>query len=338
MPDEPEESGLRGSVRRAMGGAIEATVGRVGEVALEVTGTTTQQVIEDLEPYLVETTIPRMVEAITPYLAEKTAPELIEALMPLIETDVAPRVVEAVMPMIETDIAPRIIDAVMPKIRAEIVPAILDDIVDDPKVRELIREQSHGLFLDAYEAIRQTLANGDLVVESAARRVLRRPVRVGADLVHAGLATRAVALVFDLTVSGWLIAQGLAAFVSLLNSIFNPVPPTITASLALLSINFVPLYLAVAWTLFGCSLGSWLVGVRICTASGANLPPLRAAGRAWLLVLGVLFWVLTAGIAFFDRRRRTLLDLLVHTEERYVAHERSALPPPLDQPPSQEKM
>ena len=74
--------GLRGSVRRAVGGALDATVGRVGdavgEVALDVTGTTAQQVIEELEPYLIEEAIPRIIDGITPYLAESVVPEVPE--------------------------------------------------------------------------------------------------------------------------------------------------------------------------------------------------------------------------------------------------------------------
>ena len=65
----------------------------------------------------------------------------------------------------------------MPKIRTEVVPLILDDIVDDPRVRDLIREQSQGLFLDALESVRENLADADVLVERVGRRLLRRPPR-----------------------------------------------------------------------------------------------------------------------------------------------------------------
>ena len=53
MTDGADDPGLRGAVRRAVGGALDATVGRVGgavgEAALDVTGATAQQVIEELD-------------------------------------------------------------------------------------------------------------------------------------------------------------------------------------------------------------------------------------------------------------------------------------------------
>ena len=56
--------------------------------------------------------------------------------------------------------------------------------------QDLTREQSQGLFLDALEGFRTTLANADTLVERAVRGVLRRPARVapesGLELVLEG--------------------------------------------------------------------------------------------------------------------------------------------------------
>jgi uncharacterized RDD family membrane protein YckC/uncharacterized membrane protein YheB (UPF0754 family) len=309
MADGTADSGLRGGVRRAVGGALDATVGRVShtvtEAAIDVTGATAQQIIEDLEPYLIQEAIPRIVEGLTPYLTDtvvpevlegitdhlvadtvpdivdgvtahlvavtvpqvvdgvtprlvadllptlledlrpyleaelvpriveglvpyiqqQVAPELIDGLMPKIRDEVAPQLIDALMPRIEAQIAPQLIDALMPKIRdqiapdlvdalmpkirdevalqlvdalmpkitdevapqlvdalmpkirTEVVPLILDDIVDDPRVRDLIREQSQGLFLDALESVRENLADADVLVERFGRRMLRRQPR-----------------------------------------------------------------------------------------------------------------------------------------------------------------
>jgi uncharacterized RDD family membrane protein YckC len=81
------------------------------------------------------------------------------------------------MPKITDEVAPQLVDALMPKIRTEVVPLILDDIVDDPRVRDLIREQSQGLFLDALESVRENLADADVLVERFGRRMLRRQPR-----------------------------------------------------------------------------------------------------------------------------------------------------------------
>jgi uncharacterized RDD family membrane protein YckC len=282
--------------------------------------------------------------------------------MPKIEQEVAPRLVEALMPKIEQEVAPQVIDAVMPKIRAEVVPTILEDIVDDPRVRDLIREQSQGLFLDASEALRENLADGDDIVENLFRRLLRRPPRVlaesglalvvdatstgqaatrrslseleaqradwsatpappappGREYAFAGVVTRGIALVIDISLTGWLISQGLSALVGLLDTLLDPIPSWLTGILTFLSFNLVPLYLAVAWTWLGRSIGSWMVGVRICTPDGRRLGPIRALVRAYLLVFGVIIWVATGFVALFDARRRTVLDMLMHSEERYL--------------------
>jgi len=69
-------------------------------------------------------------------------------------------------PYLVEQTVPAVIDGVLPMIRTEVVPALLDDIVDDPRVRDLIREQSQGMVIDAVERVRSTLARGDDVVEA----------------------------------------------------------------------------------------------------------------------------------------------------------------------------
>ena len=468
MADQPRDAGLRSSVRRAVDGAFDATVGRVGhsvtEAAMDVTGATAQQVIEDLEPYLIQEAIPRIVEGLTPYLTDtlvpevlegitdhlvadtvpdivdgvtahlvavtvpevvagvtprlvadllpalledlrpyleaelvpriveglvphiqeqvapelidglmpkirdEVAPDLIEALMPRIEEQIAPQLIDALMPTIRDEIAPRLVDSLMPKIRTEVVPLILDDIVDDPRVRDLIREQSQGLFLDALESVRENLADADDLVERIGRRLLRRaprpqpesavslmldaagdedttparltrenlaeqrsawrampvpPAPPGREFAHAGALTRLVAFGVDVTVVGWLVSQGLSAVVNLLDSLFTPVPQWLVVILGGIAASFVPIYIGISWWLTGRSLGSWLVGTRVCTPDGRNPGFVRALVRSWAGVLGVVIWVLAGIFSLFDRKRRSWLDLLLHTEVRYVV--------PLDQ-------
>jgi uncharacterized RDD family membrane protein YckC len=101
--------------------------------------------------------------------------------MPKIRDQVAPDLLDALMPRIQSEIAPQLVDALMPKIRKEVVPQVLDDIVDDPRVRDLIREQSQGLFLDAIEGFRGTLEDLDSLVERIGRRLLGRPPRPEPD-------------------------------------------------------------------------------------------------------------------------------------------------------------
>jgi uncharacterized RDD family membrane protein YckC len=468
MADGTADSGLRGGVRRAVGGALDATVGRVGhtvtEAAMDVTGATAQQIIEDLEPYLIQEAIPRIVEGLTPYLTgtvvpevlegitdhlvadtvpdivdgvtahlvavtvpqvvdgvtprlvsdllprlledlrpyleaelvpriveglvpylqEQVAPELIDALMPKIRDEVAPQLIEALMPRIQEQIAPQLVDALMPKIRdevapqlvdalvpkirAEVVPLILDDIVDDPRVRDLIREQSQGLFLDALESLRENLADADVLVERFGRRLVRRPARPeaesaltlmldaaggedttparltrdtlavqraawrampvppappGREFAHAGVVTRLAAFALDSTLVAWLVSQGLSALVSLLDTVLDPAPQWLVAGLSVIAASLFPVYLGVCWWLAGRTVGSWLVGTRVCTPDGRNPGLVRALVRAWVGVLGIIVWVVSGVFSLVDAKRRSWLDRLLHTEVRYVV--------PLDQ-------
>ena len=466
MAEGPPDTGLRSGMRRAVGGALDATVGRVGhtvtEAAMDVTGATAQQVIEDLEPYLISEAIPRIVDGLTPYLTDKVvpevlegitdhlvadtvpdivdgvtahlvavtvpqvvdgvtprlvadllpklledlrpyleaelvpriveglvpyiqdqvapdlidglmpkirdevAPQLVEALMPRIEEQIAPQLIDALMPKITDEVAPQLVDALMPKIRTEVVPLILDDIVEDPRVRDLIREQSQGLFLDALESVRENLADADNLVERFGRHLLRRPPRPepesvvslvlddlgdtnparltranlreqravwrampvppappGREFSHAGVVTRLLAFGVDFAVVGWLAAQALSALVNLLDSLLDPIPQWLVVILTFIAASFIPIYLGISWWLTGRSLGSWLVGTRVCTPDGRNPGLVRSLVRGWAGVVGVLLWIVLGIFSLFDTRRRSMLDRLLHTEVRNVV--------PLDQ-------
>ena len=135
------------------------------------------ELIDGLMPKIRDEVAPQLIEALMPRIEEQIAPQLIDALMPRIRDDIAPQLVDALMPKITDEVAPQLVDALMPKIRTEVVPLILDDIVDDPAVRDLIREQSQGLFLDAIEGFRGTLADADNLTERVVRKVFRRPPR-----------------------------------------------------------------------------------------------------------------------------------------------------------------
>ena len=500
MADGPPDAGLRSGVRRAVGGALDATVGRVShtvtEAAMDVTGATAQQVIEDLEPYLIQEAIPRIVDGLTPYLTDtlvpevlegitdhlvadtvpdivdgvtahlvavtvpqvvdgvtprlvadllprlledlrpyleaelvpriveglvpylqeqvapelidalmptirdeiapdlldalmprirdevapqlvdalmpkirdEIAPDLLDALMPRIRDEVAPQLVDALMPKIQEEVAPQLVDSLLPKIRSEVVPLILDDIIDDPRVRDLIREQSQGLFLDALESVRENLADADVLVERFGRRLVRKPPRPqpesavtlmldaagaedstparltrenlsaqrnawrampvppappGREFAHAGAVTRLVAFALDVTLVSWLVSQGLSALISLIDAIFGNAPNWLVGILTGIAASMVPIYLGVCWWLAGRTIGSLLVGTRVCTPDGRNPGLVRALVRAWVGVLGIVVWIASGVFSLFDSKRRSWLDRLMHTEVRYVV--------PLDQ-------
>ncbi len=395
MTDPSQDAGLRGGVRRA----IDNAMGRVGQSVTEVTGATAEQVLIEMEPFLVREAIPRILDDLRPYLeaelvpaivdglvphlnesvapdlidglmpriTDEVAPQLVDDLMPMIEAKVAPRLVAALMPLIRDDVAPDLVDSLMPKIRTQVVPTILDDIVDDPAVRDLIREQSQGLFLDALEAFRKTLAGADTTVERVGRGIVRRgarplpdsalelvlvhhspeetkPLRIavedlaavraewqslplppappGRSYSYGGAATRILALAIDLGATGWVATQVLSTVVGLLESVFGTLPPWLVAGFGMLAASLVPIYLALCYWTVGRTLGMAVTGLRVCTPDGRRPGFFRAAARAWLGMVLIVVWAVTGFTSFFDRKRRTLLDMLTHTEVRYSVPEK----------------
>ncbi len=341
------------------------------------------QIVDGVVPYLEQSIAPRLIDSLMPKLGDEVAPQLVSTLMPLITAEIAPQLVDALMPKIrdqvapdlldalmpriETEIAPQLVDALMPKIRQEVVPQILDDIVDDPRIRDLIREQSQGLFLDAFEGFRGALADLDTLVDTVGRRLLRRqprrepetalqivladtspddtkPVRLavedlskqravwralpappappGRSFTYAGAVTRLLGLAIDLFVVGYLNTVLFSTLAGLLDSLFSGTPPDwLTLTLLAIAAAVIPSYLGMCYWALGRSLGMGIVGIRVCTPDGRRPGFLRAMVRAWVGMLGLVFWLATGAIALVDAKRRSLMDLLVHTEVRYSVPE-----------------
>lgn len=306
---------------------MQATRGRIEGQAAGAART----VVDDLEPYLVAETIPRVLDALAPQLADELVPEILERLRPYLEEELVPAVIDGLMPHLVEVTAPQIVDGLMPKIRAEIVPAILDDIVDDPRVRELIREQSQGLVLDAVESFRQVLARGDDLAERTARRLRRaRPidvveagphVPVGRRRAHAGLATRAMGLAIDIGLVAFLATQGLAALLSVIGVIVDPVPTWLVVGSSAFAGLLMPAYLALSWWLAGRSLGGLVAGYGLVRSDGRRLGPFRALVRATAGLALAPLWVLGMLRSSVDPARRGWLDLVVGTRTPYRVHE-----------------
>lgn len=367
-------------MRRAVGGALDATVGRVSERVTEtargLTDSTARQVVDDLEPYLIAETVPRIIDGVRPYLADHVVPgmmdeltehmtkvtvpgvmdgvrehlvevtvpqvmagltpqlvdELLPALLvelrPYLAAELVPQIVDGLMPHLVDSVAPQLIDGLMPKIRAEVVPTVLDDIVDDPKVRQLIRGQSQGLIIDAIESFRATFANGDDALERFIRKAARKPQR-SADLrpgveprpgrryVNSGLVTRFVSFGADVALVTWALAQGVNSLIGMLDGLLDPTPPWLVALLALLATFLAPVYFAVCWWLAGRTLADWLLGLRMCTPDGGPIGVVRAVVRAWVGLVLLPVWLAGMVTSLWDPARRGPLDALTGLEVRY---------------------
>jgi hypothetical protein len=86
------------------------------------------------------------------------------------QAQVVPQIIDAMLPYFLENVIPRIIDGVMPEIRSRVLPAVIDDLTDDPRLRDLVLEQSKGAVGDATQHLRATTANADDRVEKAFRR------------------------------------------------------------------------------------------------------------------------------------------------------------------------
>ncbi|MGV1005957.1 MAG: RDD family protein [Candidatus Nanopelagicales bacterium] len=285
---------------------------------------TVPQVIDGVSEHLVAVTVPEIVAGITPALVAELLPRILADLRPYLSTELVPQIVDEMMPHIEAAVAPQLVDSLMPKIRAEVVPSVLDDIVVDPRVRDLIREQSQGLFLDALERARAGLAEADEVAERAMGRVLfrgHRSDRAGAppgrDFEFAGVVSRALALALDLTLAVWLLGIALSTAFNVLGSLFDGGPAWAAGVLTAWAASLAPLYLAVCWRIWGATLGMLVLGIRLTDSAGQRLRLSRCLLRAWLLLPLLPLWAIGMIGSQSEPGRRGWLDRLLGTQVPY---------------------
>lgn len=285
------------------------------------------QLLDELRPYLEAELVPQVVDALIPHINEVVAPQIVAALTPKITDEVAPQVIDGVMPHIIDDSAPRIITGVLPMIRQQVVPQIMDDIVDDPRVRSLIKEQSQALILDALERMRRGLARADDVVDNVVRWLARKDPRPpqpdappGRSRVQAGFVTRGVSLALDLSLLSFLVGIGVSTLVSLLNRVFDPVPGWLVVTIGVLGFCVAPTYLALCWTWFGRTLGDGIFGARTMRFdSHARLHLGQALVKSFVGIALLPLWIAAMITSPFSRARQGVLDMWTRSEVDYVA-------------------
>ena len=332
--------------RRWAADTVNDAVTRVGDRVGGRVESVSRSVVDDLEPYLTEHTVPRVLDALVPHLVDHVVPQVVDGVTPALVDELLPEILDRLRPYLAEQLVPvllddlepylveqtvpAVIDGVLPMIRTEVVPALLDDIVDDPRVRDLIREQSQGMVIDAVERVRSTLARGDDVVEGWLRWARRARTPVVEDPVdlppgrvrsHAGVVTRMVALGIDLGLVSLVAVQGLAAVVAILSTVVDPVPTWVFASAAFVSAGLAPVYFTVAWWLAGRTIGGNLAGFAVCARDGQPLRFGHALVRAVLGVTAVPVWVVGMLHSSGNVYRRGWLDLLTRTRTPYRVHE-----------------
>lgn len=301
------------------------------------------RILEGLEPYLQEQFVPQIVDGLMPMIEQKVAPQLvaslmpqieaqvapqlIEALMPKIESEVAPQLVNALLPMIKDEVAPQLVDSLMPKIQNEVVPAVLDDIVDDPRVATLIREQSQGLFIDALERVRGLMARLDDGAENLGRKLTRRPpltVEQGVELLpgrsqrRAGVVSRGAAFVIDLSLASLTIGITLNILSGLQRGFFADPEGALDWVATAMVLFGVPIYFTFAWWFVDMTVGDLVTGVRITRRNGDEMTFAHSAVRAVLMLALLPVWVVGMLPALFRANRLSWLDKATRSEATYA--------------------
>jgi len=99
------------------------------------------------------------------------------------QTQGVPQFVDGLVPHLVDEVVPRLIDGVMPEIRTRVLPVVIEDLAKDQRLRNLVREQGKGVAEETTQHLRATSATADDRVESAFRRMARKPL---ADRPQAG--------------------------------------------------------------------------------------------------------------------------------------------------------
>jgi hypothetical protein len=86
------------------------------------------------------------------------------------QSQALPQLIDSVLPVIER-VMPRIIDAFLPVFRAQVLPALIEDLSRDPRIRQLVVEESKNAASGATTYLRVASANADDRVENAVRRL-----------------------------------------------------------------------------------------------------------------------------------------------------------------------
>ena len=143
--------------------------------------------------------------------------------------------------------------------------------------------------------------------------------RQPASRAYAGLQLRIVAFILDVLV---LIAFGMLFVAAVLALLVidadngNPSDRAFLISgviLALYFVAFVPLYHILLWSSRGQTVGMMAVHIKVLSRNGGRVTRRRSALRLFGYAASVLPLFLGLLMALFDRKRRTLHDLLAGT-------------------------
>ena len=190
---------------------------------------------------------------------------------------------------------------------------VLRHVASSPELRDAIARQTTGLADEVIAGVRASAMR----LDDRAEQVLHRPPRAVRP-IHAGIATRAIALATDaaLTVVLFMSIVGIAALVASLVGGLHP-EWLVGALLASGWLLVVGTYFVLFWSAAGQTPGMRLLRVRVFGPDGK--PPSIGRSLVRLVGLGLAIVPLFAGFipVLFTERRRGLPDFVAGTVVLY---------------------
>jgi uncharacterized RDD family membrane protein YckC len=189
----------------------------------------------------------------------------------------------------------------------------LSSVLSSPEVRHALERQTTGFAGDTATALRRKARGGDSGLESAMRKLFRRPRPDPQRAGYGGLVTRGLAFLVDLLIIHlvYLVAGGM---IGLVTSIFGTLKPTwLVGTLAgVAGLLLVGIYFVLFWSTAGQTPGGRIMRLRV--EHNGKAP---AVWRSIVRLVGVVLSIipLFAGYipVLFDSRRRGLPDYMAGT-------------------------
>jgi uncharacterized RDD family membrane protein YckC len=183
---------------------------------------------------------------------------------------------------------------------------LVERVAEAPEVRAAITRQGVGLLEDLRRGLRRAARRIDSVVEAAARRVRRKPLRDRRP-IYAGAFSRLLALVIDTGLvygSLLLISAAIAALISIFASGDQSGGAVVLALGASAWMLIGIAYLAVFWSGAGRTPGMSFVAIRVLSEDGSPVRAGQALRRAiWLPISALPFLLGFSGVLFEPERR-----------------------------------
>ena len=189
----------------------------------------------------------------------------------------------------------------------------LSTVLSSPEVRQALERQTTGFAADIAAALRRKARGGDGGLESAVRKVVRRP-RPDPERAHyGGLVTRGIAFVIDLLIIHliYLLAGGM---IGLITSIFGTLQPTwLVGTLAgIAGFLLIGIYFVLFWSTAGQTPGGRILRLRV-EHNGEAPAVWRSVVRLTGVVISIIPFFAGYIPVLFDAKRRGLPDYMAGT-------------------------